>query len=827
MQEIASVNRYCSIEGIECNKQIPFIGRDSFFFAYPSTEKWRDFSLHLTGELGQSGIKVERWEDVIRNDLLFSKVCEGIYGHDYLLAEVTEPNPNVLLEVGYALAVGRLPILLRDTNVIPWNRTLLTTLESCFYDTRTSIHQYILNLLSGERSVPEHPDRRLPYLEQMGIFNDAEIPNTVFHLKPKLTTDWISKIDRTLGSGFFKLSKMDPSDSVYDEFYPHAREIQRASLVIASLVSKQNQNWEEHNANVALLIGFAIGLGKRVLVLQQEPKTPILDLGSLFRPFDSESQAVQIVQGWIDLQRKASESEIIASRNRARVQRQINQIRNLYLGHPDALQDTGLLDYFVPTKEYEDAVAGRRSIFIGRRGSGKSANFQAIKDSLKEKSNTITVEIAPDDFELEQISEFLDSGQVLANPKLVYQNTWNYILITEMLKSLAEQSDHLYAPRNDQDSNNLYQYYDDNRALLELDFGARVISTLGSFTASLIPGKSFLSFQSPIDSLRDYNINRRLRDLAKRENATFFIVVDDLDKHWRSDSRPSIDLLLGLIAEAYKLQLFFEGNLQVALFLREDIFDVLSLYDEDLPKRDYLRMDWTTQNLKHLVAERLSVGIDLENDDDDLIWSMIFPYQVNESSSANYILSHCLPRPMDVLGLCQAAIDQAQRNGHSEVHEQDILDGEALFADNFIRSIAAEFKGLYPALEEVLLEFAGVPSVMQWEQFRRYATVAIAKNQPDFLGWAEGSQTDELSMADVLFQIGVIGLAAEHRHRPHYRNGRTFRETWRLVSPSPLVHIHPAFHRVLDVTHAGTRGPISRRALKPTDPRQLTLGDLP
>ena len=569
------------------------MGRDSFFFAYPSSEKWRDFSSHLAGELGQIGIKVDRWEDVVRNDLLFSKVCEGIYSHDYLLAEVTEPNPNVLLEVGYALAVGRLPILLRDTNVIPWNRTLLTTLESCFYDTRVSIHEYILNLLSGDRFVPEHPDRRLPYLEQMGIFNDAEIPNTVFHLKPKLVADWISKIDRTLGSGFFKLSKMDPSDSVYDEFYPHAREIQRASLVIASLVSKQNQNWEEHNANVALLIGFAIGLGKRVLVLQQEPKTPILDLGSLFRPFDSESQAVHIVQGWIDIQRQASQSEILASRDRAKVRRQINQIRNLYLGHPDALQDTGLLDYFVPTKEFEDALGGRRSIFIGRKGSGKSANFQAIKDHLEEKPNIITVEIAPDDFELEQITEFLGSGQVLANPKLVYQNTWNYILITEMLTSLAEQSEYLYTSRNDQDRTNLYQYYDDNRALLELDFGTRVVSTLGSFPAHLVPGKSFLSFQSAIDTLRDYNINRRLRDLAKRVGVTFFVVADDLDKHWRPDSQQSIELLLGLIEEAYKLQIFFEGHLQVALFLREDIFDVLSQCDEDLPKRDYLRMDWT------------------------------------------------------------------------------------------------------------------------------------------------------------------------------------------------------------------------------------------
>ncbi len=282
----------------------------------------------------------------------------------------------------------------------------------------------------------------------------------------------------------------------------------------------------------------------------------------------------------------------------------------------------------------------------------------------------------------------------------------------------------------------------------------------------------------------------------------FFIVADDLDKHWRPDSEQSIELLLGLMSESYKLQMFFEGRLKVVLFLREDIFEVLSQYDEDLPKRDYLRMDWTTRNLKHLVAERLSVGIDLENDDDDLIWSMIFPSNVNGMMSSDYILTHALPRPRDVLGLCQAAIDQAQRNGHSEVLEQDILDGENSFSDNFVRSIAAEFKGVYPGLEEVLLEFAGIPSVVDWEKFCYFANMAIERNSVHVNDWIGHSQIDELAVADVLFRIGAIGMASEHRPEPYYRNGRSFSETWRLVSSSPIIYIHPAFHKVLDVTYS-------------------------
>ena len=120
--QFATVRRYCAIEGIECHKQIPYQGEWTFFFAYPSDQHWRDFSSRLAKELSDRGIYGERWEDKVKGDLIFSKVCDGIYSHDFLLAEVTEPNPNVLLEIGYALAVGRQPILLIDkTRKSMWN----------------------------------------------------------------------------------------------------------------------------------------------------------------------------------------------------------------------------------------------------------------------------------------------------------------------------------------------------------------------------------------------------------------------------------------------------------------------------------------------------------------------------------------------------------------------------------------------------------------------------------------------------------------------------------------------------------------------------------
>ena len=826
MPEVATVQRFCAIEEKFCEKTFPYMGSDTFFFAYPASSHWRDFTSTLVDELSHRGFQGVRWEDFVKNDLVFSKVCKGIFSHDYLLAEVSEPNANVLLEIGYALAVGRLPILLQDKNLKAWPRRLLTTLENCHYETRADIHQYINNFRTGPREVPQVPDRRLPFLDNMGIFLEEEARGTVYHLKPKQSADWISRVDKVLKRSHFKLGSMDPSDSVYDEFYSQARQIQRASLIVASLLSENNRDYEQQNANVSLLIGFAIGLGKQVLVLQHEPLAPILDLGSVVRPIESELQAERIVQSWIDKHTSLSVGEAAEFRQKTRQRQQTDQLRSLYLGPPDALQDNRLLDYFVPTKEYQDAVDGRRTLFIGRRGSGKSANFQAIKEELHRSSNTVVSEIAPDDFELERISAFVENEYSMTNPKLVFQNMWNYVLMLELLKSLAQRSNVLYTSPNDVLREYLRQYYDSNQENLRIDFGTRVIRTLNKMITTdeeITPRQRQSYAEDIITSLRDYDLGHRLKEFAIKEKITFFVVADDLDKHWRPESSQSIDLLIGLIDEVDRLKRFFGEHLKVVLFLREDIYSVLARYDDDLPKRNLMRLVWTQTNLKHLVARRLSVTLEQETDDDNATWIAIFPEQVEGQDASNYILSRSRPRPRDVLDLCQRSIDQAQRNGHSFVSAQDILDGERAFSDGLFWSLSAEFRGLYPQLEDVLWQFAGVPEAIDWSEFKKLASDAIETNEPVLAKWVKNGSMNVESLLEILFTIGLLGLTRRWGAEPHFSNGRTFSETWAVVGPNPVIHIHPAFKSYLEVSHTEASGVRRTKRRSRVDPRQLAF----
>ena len=420
MNQFATVNRYCAIADTFCKKEIQFNGPWTFFFAYPSNPRMQSFTERLVTELEARGVRGVRWEDVVSNDLIFLKVCDGIHSNDFLLAEITEPNLNVQLEIGYALAVGRQPLLLLDKNRKSWTRELLTTRESCFYATRQDILDHIAGW-QKERSPDTYgPNRRVQVLEQMGIYDYQEVRGTTYHLKPKVSTDWISRVDRAFKNSPFNLTLMDPTDSVYDAFITQARQIQRASLIVASFVSTDYIDWEENNAKVALLTGFSIGLGKQVLILQEKPIASALDLGSVSHPFEGEDEVQRIVDAWIGKQIEISVRQTLDSKQRASSRQQADLLRNIYLGHPDALQDSELFDYFVPTKEFNDAIEGHRTTFIGRRGSGKSANFQAIKTEISNQPNIVSVEILPDDYQLRKIANFLEHVTTLTCPRCLY-----------------------------------------------------------------------------------------------------------------------------------------------------------------------------------------------------------------------------------------------------------------------------------------------------------------------------------------------------------------------------------------------------------------------
>ena len=162
----------------------------------------------------------------------------------------------------------------------PCLRSLLDALKSLPEDSEILVVENGSRDRSPEilrRFESSHPDivtgfyYGVPFLENMGIFDHKENPGTIYHLKPKVTADWIRRVDRTLKNSYFKIGMMDPSDAVYDEFYPQARQIQSASLIVASLVGSANVNWPLLNVLRLRLRLRIASISGRGLVTRQRP----------------------------------------------------------------------------------------------------------------------------------------------------------------------------------------------------------------------------------------------------------------------------------------------------------------------------------------------------------------------------------------------------------------------------------------------------------------------------------------------------------------------------------------------------------------------------
>ena len=74
-------------------------------------------------------------------------------------------------------------------------------------------------------------------------------------------------------------------------------------------------------------------------------------------------------------------------------------LADIDLGSVDAEADRRLSEYFVKTPYVESALAVRRSHYLGRKGSGKSALFSQLARLFQEKGiRTQVLQLTPDQY---------------------------------------------------------------------------------------------------------------------------------------------------------------------------------------------------------------------------------------------------------------------------------------------------------------------------------------------------------------------------------------------------------------------------------------------
>ena len=508
------------------------------FVAYPSAPISRAESIERAIEELDSGgvVQIIGWKSLaVGGRVVIETICEEIRTRDLFIADVTTLNPNVLFELGYAIAHRKRVWLVLDPNIerarLDFERfQLLTTIGYCPY---SNSHEITAGFY---REQPyEHLDQVL-YDELVASAPPVAKRDALLYLKSQVNTEATIRIARKVGSGPLKSVIDDPTEVRVQPFSWYAQQVNASFAVVCHLLSTDYQSWELHNAKHALVAGLAHGLGKPLLMLGHEPYVSPIDYRDLLRIHRTAAAAEAIFNEWLlplieQYERRRAQGLQYEAEARAK-----GELRNIAIGDPVAeFESDSIPDYFVETAAYNESLRSKHTILVGRKGAGKTATLYKLQQGLGADPRNHICVIKPVDYELEGLLDMLRQEIPRAEKGYLVESFWKFLVYTELTKSVYD--DLLAKPDyyiRTEDESRLCEFVEEHRSLITSEFSAR-LETVVARLVDLKEGGSGEQQRIRISERLHSEMIGKLRVLLGKvlvAKSKVVILVDNLDKVW-------------------------------------------------------------------------------------------------------------------------------------------------------------------------------------------------------------------------------------------------------------------------------------------------------
>lgn len=476
-------------------------------------------------------------------------------------------------------------------------------------------------------------------------------------------------------------------------------------------------------------------------------------------------------------------------------------LARLYFGKDDAEADVsegGLLQQgFVRTRAYEEAYSGRKSLIIGRKGSGKSAICYMLQCSPLEGWGTVLV--TPDEISADELRRFELAGITRERSKML---VWRYVFAVAIAKhivssSSTSSSDTVSALRRFLRENGevveltfqekFWRILERLKASLSLEaFGVKVEGEVGGSSAE--PPSAGLRIDAQLDTL-EKNIMRAWRE--DRSISNVMLLVDQVDLVWSNDRNSDL-MVIGLLLAAKRLQHVFKHHVRPVVFLRTDIYDLLQFPDRDKFRGDEWHINWKPEGLLDLLHQRARASLG-DPIDEESFWAQMFPKAINSEPIKEYLVSRTLMRPRDIIQFANACRDIASTRGQvKRIGTEDVLSALALYSNWKLSDLINEWRINYPFLSDSFAVFSNTSFLISRGKFeKRFAAVhgALVARYPGY----ENALTVQ-GVLEILYGISFLGVIRDGRACFAYEDPNT-------IGPgeSSFV-IHPCFREALRST---------------------------
>ena len=779
------------------------------FYAYASE------SGHLT-ETIESAIKsinkrdiaqIKSWRELkIGGKIVIRTILNRIKDADLFLCDLTGLNPNVLFELGYAIGLRKRVWLTLDSTKATsaqqvskldivagfgyrahTNHDALTTqfLRDCpFADLDTHILSGYASLIDSKLKSPPTND----------VFY---IPSSVESTAVKRLCNYFSSLKEQNGR------RVVVDDQLENSFEPltwYLRNILDANAVVAHLDDIGSDGARINNARCSLLAGIALAFERQVLLIAPSPFDPPFDYRHLLVEYQDARHCKSAVEKWL--------RPIFMTRLAPRPTPLDPELTLLafHIGETTAEnEELELRDYFVPTAAYSAGTKSKMGIFVGRKGTGKTANLYQLREYFSGESQNLVVTIKPLAFRIAAFARLLD--EFFPHPDLAadfIERIWRSIIYAEIAVALSrriEKDTRYRDPTADEVA--VISHVNKHSDFVDADFAGR-IDLIRALVAEVV-GRG----DSPKAALHTIAavFSQPLVDAYSsifRPFQRIVILVDNLDKAWgvTEDLSVQTQLILSLLDFQNTIHSDLEmtkGDIRILVFLREDIYTRVmeNAYEPDKVRLGLNRVAWPSRSqLIHILERRFRACS--PNLAVAAIWDDLFCAKTAGVGTKDYLLRHTMPRPRDLIHVVRTSIDYSVGRSHSRIESDDLDDALKEYYQFLLDNMVAEYGVYMPRLRDIIQAFYGTR--IRQTQYQLMMTVRHhARPAGGFL-----------KVIEFLFRVSFLGIERQGRVKFVYTNDEAKllipllrrRLRWHDLRRTQFV-IHPAFHAGLDVTDVG------------------------
>jgi len=704
-----------------------------YFVAYPSGPPALEETIEMSIKEIRNGsvVDIKGWKSLdIKGHFVVNQVCSEIGKCDVFVCDLTGLNRNVLFELGYAIARNKRiwPLrnaIYRDDKKAFREFDLLSTVGHSFYENSNDI-------IESFYDSPPHDDLGDTIYKRSiePILELRDDDDGLLYMKTEIETEASIRLTRLVSDvDFLEVTTDDPREVRIQPLHWYARKINESFGVISHFLSPDHLKHEIHNAKLSFVSGLAVGRGKELLMLAHAPFESPLDYRDYLHIHETAEQCVGFANHWISNTHKKYYRRDKDKRDYSSQVRAKTKLQKLDIGTYIAEDESSdLEEYFVPTSAYQQALSPRSSIFIGRKGSGKTANFYQLSITLEDDVRNHVCTIKPVAYELAGVLEMLQNVESRSERGFLIESFWKFLLYTELAKSFFQDLDSkpLYYNRSEGEDQ-LYNFVTDNEDLVIPEFSVRmeaVVNRIGTIDQTQNTRDTRIKISERLHSDVLGNLRDILIPLVANSNRVA-ILVDNLDKAWERNSKLKslADFLFGLLQVSQDITEEFrrfaqdrsEIDFSLILFLRSDIFSQVRRFSREPDKIQYERINWEDGDLLIRVLEKRFMKAGLGLASPDAIWNELFESEVDGMPIRDYLVRVVLPRPRDLIYIATEGIAQAVNHGHTKITKNDIFQAEKRYSRYALDSLLVENGFRVSNVEELLYGFVGSPSVISAE----------------------------------------------------------------------------------------------------------------